>query len=244
MDGKIVAMRDDDVAMEDAADAAGVDTSDLTMVDVVMEDVEFAIDETAESSGGNEFERFGEEEASRNGGACRLPLLPSFSFQGFTPQECHFRMAESQFLRMSTNRMMKVTKVEFLKNVILEERFNQKKEEFKGSNIPAEVRFVFHGTDEAAIDRIASEGFKIGGTMGVAIRTGAVFGRGVYTASNPDISMAYCRGSNMMLLSVAMLGDHRHHNYGATRDVLVIKDVRQLLPRYVVHYRHLYNFPR
>jgi len=133
--------------------------------------------------------------------------------------------------------------VEFIKNVRLEERFNQKKEAFKASNVPVESRFVFHGTDEASIDKIASEGFKIGGTRGVAIKTGAVYGRGVYTASNPDISMAYCRGSNMMLLSIAIPGDQRHHNYGHSRDVLVIKDVGQLLPRYVVHYCPAQNFP-
>lgn len=119
----------------------------------------------------------------------------------------------------------------------LEERFNRKKEEFKASKVTAEARFVFHGTDSAAIDRISTEGFKVGGTEGVAVKTGAIYGRGVYTSSNPDISMAYCRGSDMMLLSIAIPGDHgRHHSYGYSRDVLVIKDVCQLLPRYVVHY--------
>ena len=55
-----------------------------------------------------DMERFGEEQASRNGGMCRLPLYPSSNFQGLTPEECHFRMAESQFFRMSENRTMKV----------------------------------------------------------------------------------------------------------------------------------------
>jgi len=94
---------------------------------------------------------------------------------------------------------------------------------------------VFHGTDSAAIDKIATEGFKIGGE-GVAIKCGALYGRGVYTASNPDISVPYSRGSNMMLLSIAILGElGTHHNTGRS-NVLVIKDACQLLPRYVVHY--------
>lgn len=130
-----------------------------------------------------------------------------------------------------------VTKVEFIKNVDLEEKFNQKMQEFKASSIPAEARFVFHGTVAAAIDKIAAEGFKIGGTEGIDIKNGAYYGNGVYTASNPDTSLAYCKGSNMMLLSIAIPGElDKHHNIGGTKDVLVIKDVCQLLPRYVVHY--------
>jgi hypothetical protein len=56
----------------------------------------------------NDLERFGEEQASTNGGMCRISLYPSSNFQGLTPEECHFRMAESQFFRMSENRTMKV----------------------------------------------------------------------------------------------------------------------------------------
>jgi len=95
-------MQDDDITMEDA-DTAVVDSNDVLMADVIMEDVELLIEEAAEGGGANEFERFGEEEASQNGGVCRLPLLPSFDFQGLTPEDCHFRMAESQFHRMSRN---------------------------------------------------------------------------------------------------------------------------------------------
>lgn len=92
-------------------------------------------------------------------------------------------------------------------------------------------------TDSVAIDKIAREGFKIGGTEGVAIKSGATFGSGVYTAVNPDISVGYSRGSNMMLLSRCIKGSYRlHHTHGGSNDVLVIKNVSQLLPRYVVHY--------
>jgi hypothetical protein len=96
---------------------------------------------------------------------------------------------------------------------------------------------VFHGTDVHAIDKIATEGFKIGGTEGVAIKSGGVYGQGVYTAVNPGISVAYSGASNMMLLSTAIPGEFgKHHSYGQTPDVLLMKEVDQLLPRYVVHY--------
>ena len=132
---------------------------------------------------------------------------------------------------------MQVREVDFIKNLALEERFNRKKEEFRAAKVAIDQRFVFHGTDKDAIDKIASEGFKIGGTEGVSIKTGTVYGSGVYTAVNPDVSVAYCRGSNMMLLSLAIPGEKDvHYNYGGRDDVFVIKHVDQLLPRYVVHY--------
>lgn len=132
---------------------------------------------------------------------------------------------------------MQVTKVELIYNVALRERYLDKKAEFtKLANTPAEEKFVFHGTDTTAIHNISKEGFKIGGE-GVAIKSGAAFGRGVYTAVNPDTSIAYSRGSNMMLLSLALSGIlGTHHSLGGGPQVIVLKNVHQLLPKYVVHY--------
>lgn len=127
--------------------------------------------------------------------------------------------------------------VELIVNLNLKEKYVEKKKEFVRESVSHEEIFVFHGTDSVAIDKIAREGFKIGGTEGVAIKTGAAFGRGVYTAVNPDISVVYSRGSNMMLLSRCIKGSHGlHHTHGGNDVVLVIKNVSQLLPRYVVHY--------
>lgn len=132
---------------------------------------------------------------------------------------------------------LQVTKVEVIINTTLKENYLRKKNEFKTSEVAVTEKFVFHGTDSQAIDKISTEGFRIGGTEGVSIRTGAVFGRGVYTAVNPDISVLYSRGSQMMLLSLAIPGElNKHYNYGASNNVLVIKETCQLLPRYVVHY--------
>lgn len=130
---------------------------------------------------------------------------------------------------------MQVSKVEYIYNVALKERYLKKKEEFKKGATPQEERFVFHGTDTAAIASISNEGFKIGG-VGVRIKCGAVYGEGVYTALNPDISVAYSKKSNMMLLSLALPGTFNTHHGSGGHDVIVIKNVDQLLPMYVVHY--------
>lgn len=127
--------------------------------------------------------------------------------------------------------------MEFIVHLGQKRKYLEKKEEFKRMNVTHEEIFVFHGTDSVAIDKIARGGFKIGGTEGVAIRFGAKYGNGVYTAVNPDISVGYSGGSKMMLLSRCMKGSYQlHHTHGESKDVLVIKNVSQLLPRYVVHY--------
>lgn len=57
---------------------------------------------------GDGFENFGERIARENRGICRLPLEPTLHFQEDNLGDIHFRMAESQFFRMSKNRKHKV----------------------------------------------------------------------------------------------------------------------------------------
>lgn len=97
-------------------------------------------------------------------------------------------------------------------------------------------RFVFHGTDKNAIENIVQEGFKIG-DQGVSVRNGDVYGTGVYTAVDPDISISYSNRSGMMLLSLALIGQEgAHYNKGATSNIFVVKNADYLLPRYIVHF--------
>lgn len=102
-------MQGEDTVMEDADTVAEDNEPAMDGDDVIMEDVELTLEGADSNIIANEFERFGEDQASQNGGVCRIPLLPSFEFQGFCPEECHFRMAESQFLRMTKNRNKKVS---------------------------------------------------------------------------------------------------------------------------------------
>jgi hypothetical protein len=56
----------------------------------------------------NTLERFGEELASTDGGMRRMIPYHSSSFQGLTPEECQFGMAESQIFEMSENKQTEV----------------------------------------------------------------------------------------------------------------------------------------
>ena len=89
---------------------------------------------------------------------------------------------------------------------------------------------------EIAIEKIIEEGYKIGGE-GVAVRNGRVFGSGVYTAVDPNVSIPYSNGGSMMLLSSALVGEPgKDYSNGASADVLVLKKAEYLLPKYIVHF--------
>ncbi|GLJ15080.1 hypothetical protein SUGI_0246490 [Cryptomeria japonica] len=166
----------------------------------------------------------------------RIAYEPSLTFNGDSPGEYHFRQAESQFYRMSSRRNQKVRKVELIFNKILQESYDTAKQELMKNNSKVLEMFVFHGTDKSAIEKIVQEGFKIGG-KGVSVRNGAVYGTGVYTALDPDISVDYSRGSGMMLLSLALVGQEGiHYNKGGSADVYVLHNPEYLLPRYIVHF--------
>lgn len=166
----------------------------------------------------------------------RIQYKMSPNFTEDSPAEYHFRLAESQFFRMSSRMEYKVVMVELIINKTLQKQFEKAKEEFEQKKINFTERLVFHGTDMKAIEKIIEEGFKIGGE-GVEVRNGAVYGKGVYTAVDPIISVPYSKGGKMMLLSIALLDDQgKEHSQGHSSDVLVMKRAEHLLPKYIVHY--------
>ena len=60
---------------------------------------------------------------------------------------------------------------------------------------------VFHGTDSAAIQRIISGGFKVGGTRGIPVRNGSSYGRGIYTSSEPEAAIQFGKKSGQVILA-------------------------------------------
>ena len=60
---------------------------------------------------------------------------------------------------------------------------------------------VFHGTDGAAVQRIISGGFKVGGTRGVPVRNGSSYGRVIYTSSEPEAAIQFGKRSGQVILA-------------------------------------------
>lgn len=179
--------------------------------------------------------KFKDIQKHARGGFSRITLLPSNNFSDDIFTEYHFRMAESQFYRMSNLTSKKVVKVEVIHNAELSTRYNFMKGSFANQKMPTDETFVFHGTTKESIEKIIKEGFKVGGE-GVPMRCGAAHGRGVYTATNPEISMPYSKDAGMMLLSLLLVGNENVNHTKAGENVIVVKDARQLLPLYIVHF--------
>ena len=126
---------------------------------------------------------------------------------------------------------------------------------------------MFHGTpDDTVVKSIMTGGFKVGSrcpeASQVAIRNGAMLGKGVYVDRRAAYPIWYAAGKQMenvistggkVILSRAMLGEAKtitRSELGRVEEVVgadswglenhswhVIRDPRQLKPMYVVHYR-------
>ena len=88
---------------------------------------------------------------------------------------------------------------------------------------------AFHGTPEANIQSICTNGFD------PSKRKGQGYGPGEYFAKTPGTPVKRCRGGKKMLLCELLLGDvNTHHTIH--KDVVVMKDPAHDLPRYVVEF--------
>ena len=92
------------------------------------------------------------------------------------------------------------------------------------------TQLAFHGTPEANIQSICTNGFD------PSKRSGQAYGPGEYFAVSPGIPMGYCGGSKKLLLNELLLGQQGTHH---TRhgDIIVMKDPAHDLPRFVITFQ-------
>eukprot|EP00455_Lapot_gusevi_P000749 TRINITY_DN10333_c0_g1_i2.p1 TRINITY_DN10333_c0_g1~~TRINITY_DN10333_c0_g1_i2.p1 ORF type:complete len:426 (-),score=100.83 TRINITY_DN10333_c0_g1_i2:128-1405(-) len=180
-----------------------------------------------------------EQKAIAGGQFVLIDIRPSKSFMGNTPEELHFRLAESQFFRMCGQNaaQYQVTLVQYIVNPALKERYEQFKQEQKNEGHKTEEYLTFHGTSQAAIDNIVREGFKIGG-QGVPVASGAVHGHGVYVSEDPNFAMAYIKDgkSRLLFVRVCPSQDSKFVRQGNVIQQLILRHTQQVLPAYIVHY--------
>ena len=113
---------------------------------------------------------------------------------------------------------------------------------------PEDAICVYHGTTLENGKKIMEEGFKVGGRSGHIAANGTALGCGVYTGIGPDVPLRYSfstsgGGSGVLVLALALKGrtvGHHERDGGdswtGTGDVVVFKDARQLLPKYLLHF--------
>ena len=88
---------------------------------------------------------------------------------------------------------------------------------------------AFHGTPEANIQSICTNGFD------PTRRSGQAYGPGEYFARTPGTPISYCQGGKKMLLCELLLGQANvHHTLHG--DYVVMKDPAHELPRFIVEF--------
>ena len=152
--------------------------------------------------------------------------------------ECN--KAIGHYTRLTQDRGNLVRQVDVYESEATLERFQKTKEIFgqRGPGCDEEI-WVFHGTNDSAIEDIMAQGFKVGGVE-VGARNGEAFGKGVYTATGPADPTRYSRGHNKIILARALPGIERRGGYDGDswrpkNDWMVFVSGSQLLPVYVIH---------
>lgn len=129
------------------------------------------------------------------------------------PLEIHYRIAESQFLRLMniTGKKRKIISIHYHQNPALEASFKKKKREFKQkyppqppvgglsqSDIHAPI-YAFHGTKAASVQGIMKSNFDM---TRISQNTGnpGQYGAGIYFSELPETCMHY--GSSLILCQV------------------------------------------
>lgn len=185
-------------------------------------------------------------------GVLRFELQPSRSVDFKDPLQMHFRMVESQVLRMMHGSGVKLSKVEYIENKKLMDKFEAKRTEFKKMGISADVVLSFHGTTSRdAVESIVKNNFDIA-RLGNHTGNKGAYGAGFYFSDFPSTSMGYGGNSNMLMCKLlpgtvtdvgpclgAPIQGNSHRtgrSHGGYGQELVIPDPDQVLPCYILHF--------
>jgi len=155
-----------------------------------------------------------------------INMKPKRSFDKSDDLDKEFRLAEGQFLRFneSSAKKYKIQSIDLVRNKKLEEKFEAKKEELK-KNWKEECLLLFHGTPQKNIQPILQNNFDIG-----IIANGRALGNGVYFSECPEV----LTGNNTR--EVKIPGINKKNANDERCWAIVVPDVDQILPRYVINF--------
>jgi len=187
-------------------------------------------------------------------------ILPPKRARSFDAIEMHFCLAESQFSRLmvSTNMHYEVQSVDLYLNPDLMAKYEKMQAEmeqkYPGTNESKPI-LAFHGTRVTNIDNIVQENFDLSKLASNTGNRGA-YGAGIYFSEFPKVSIGYGDTSKLLLCKVlpgksydclhTMPGQGLQHGFDSHRvradnegrgHELVIFDVDQILPCYVINYK-------
>ena len=163
-----------------------------------------------------------------------------------------------KFIQPSHNWYPSVTKIEKVTNLELEKKFEEAKSKAFGDHIDTK----FHGTSNEGVDGITKNGFKMPPAKPPPGTTPAMYGQGIYfaTDSSKSAQNIYTKGSGKLLLCQVILGKSKtvsKKDYTLTKEKLhsdecdsvfaprntevkndefVIFNPSQALPQYIIHF--------
>ena len=98
-------------------------------------------------------------------------------------------------------------KVEYVNNIMLLSNYERARAMLNEKNgIDPDEIYVYHGTKNDNVHSICRDGFRVGG-VDISSSHGAVYGLGIYTASDPVVSMSYTVGSRNIIVCRALIGN-------------------------------------
>jgi len=100
---------------------------------------------------------------------------------------------------------------------------------FMGSGIGEEFKIVYHGTNHKNNQSILEKGLIVGGTKGVGIRNGTVYGRGVYCSPHTSTAKCYENGS----MFICIIKKQRVKRFGS---IYVVPQDSDILPIYLASF--------
>ncbi|XP_013775656.1 uncharacterized protein LOC106460493 [Limulus polyphemus] len=172
------------------------------------------------------------------------------------PLDIHFRIAESQFLRLLINytdiNKYKILSVDYYITRSLVQAFNQEKKNMQKKYGCAEEILAFHGTPSNNVKEIVKNNFKLE-KLGANTGNMGAYGAGIYFSEFPTVSLFYGKGlllckvllgksykcDNTMAGAPLQLGYDSHINQtdeDGRGKVIVVFNPNQILPCYVINF--------
>ncbi len=120
------------------------------------------------------------------------------------PLHQHFWAVVSHYVQASfysaPNWRLPVMSVDHVVNYSLRAKFEAKQQQFRSQGLDATLRLLFHGTNEANINYILCNNFRL------KYVKRAVHGLGFYFTELPDIALSFCATRRCILLCMVLLG--------------------------------------
>jgi len=154
--------------------------------------------------------------------------LKKIKYDSFNMQEfSEFETVREEFLRMTGNKNLKVLAIDIVENKRLEEKFEIQKSVFKAEGLSDLPVLLIAYTDIVDVKQVLESNFQLS-----LIKIGGTDTIGVHFSETPQVEIS-TREQSCLIMCLVLEG-HPLDLYGPGN--VVVTNVDQILPKYVVHF--------